>query len=125
VTVVPSALVVFDFIGFVISLHGSDHTSSPALARATTVWLEPVIFFCEAFTNILCSGRLLSTFAWQRRTDAHQALSRGGSSGIRFGEGLLTSLAVAWGRCCGSSPSLRRSTRASYRTLFVSMADLE
>jgi hypothetical protein len=58
VIIVPCALLAFDFVGFVISLHGLDHTASPGLIRATAVWIEPTIFFCEAFTNILCGGPL-------------------------------------------------------------------
>jgi hypothetical protein len=57
VIIVPCALLAFDFVGFVISLHGLDHTASPGLIRATAVWIEPTIFFCEAFTNILCGGQ--------------------------------------------------------------------
>jgi hypothetical protein len=62
VIALPCALIVFDFVGFVIALHGSDHYASPALASATKDWLEPILFLFEALTNILCSG-------WSPHTD--------------------------------------------------------
>jgi hypothetical protein len=60
VIAVPTVLVVFDFAGFVICLHGSSHHASAAFAHMSVDVLEPILFFCEAFTNLFCAGQFLS-----------------------------------------------------------------
>jgi hypothetical protein len=60
VIAVPTVLVIFDFAGFVICLHGSSHHASAAFAHMSVDVLEPILFFCEAFTNLFCAGQFLS-----------------------------------------------------------------
>jgi hypothetical protein len=73
VIVLPSALLILDFVGFVITLRGLGHSVPPALAHATITWLEPVLFLGEALTNVLCSGRWSPSVDGElARTDARQ-----------------------------------------------------
>jgi hypothetical protein len=56
VILIPIAIIIFEFIGFVMILYGeSIHVNE--VGHVTLRTLTPILFIFEALTNIICAGR--------------------------------------------------------------------
>jgi hypothetical protein len=56
VIILPIAIIIFEFIGFVMILYGESIYVNE-VGHVTLRTLTPILFIFEALTNIICAGR--------------------------------------------------------------------